>query len=91
MEANYFMGGKLVMARSLNKVMLIGHDRFTPDLIEYALGEFIKSLGISLKEFMAYGRVHPDYEQEPFCMTVLALKLTRNANAVSELYGKVSR
>jgi len=68
-----------------------GHDRFTPDLIEYALGEFIKSLGISLKEFMAYGRVHPDNEQEPFCMTVLALKLTRNANAVSELNGMVSR
>ncbi|CUS97934.1 alpha-glucan family phosphorylase [Candidatus Kryptobacter tengchongensis] len=68
-----------------------GHDRFTPDLIEYALGEFIKSLGISLKEFLAYGRIHPDNDQETFCMTVLALKLTRNANAVSELNGIVSR
>ncbi|CUT00233.1 alpha-glucan phosphorylases, partial [Candidatus Kryptobacter tengchongensis] len=43
-----------------------GHDRFTPDLIEYALGEFIKSLGISLKEFLAYGRIHPDNDQETF-------------------------
>ncbi len=68
-----------------------GHDRFSPDLIEYALGDFIKSLGMSLKEFLAYGRIHPDNEQETFCMTVLALKLSRNANAVSELNGIVSR
>ncbi|MEN3039391.1 MAG: alpha-glucan family phosphorylase, partial [Candidatus Kryptonium sp.] len=68
-----------------------GHDRFTPDLIEYALSEFIKSLGFSMKEFLAYGRIHPDNDQEPFCMTVLALKLSRNANAVSELNGIVSR
>jgi starch phosphorylase len=68
-----------------------GHDRFTPDLIEYALGDFIKSLGMSLKEFLAYGRIHPDNDQETFCMTVLALKLTRGANAVSQLNGVVSR
>lgn len=68
-----------------------GHDRFSPDLIEYALGSFIQSLGMSLKEFLSYGRIHPDNEQETFCMTVLALKLSRNANAVSELNGIVSR
>ncbi len=68
-----------------------GHDRFTPDLIEYALSGFIKSLGMSLKEFLSYGRIHPDNDQEPFCMTVLTLKLSRNANAVSELNGIVSR
>ena len=68
-----------------------GHDRFSPDLIEYALGNFIQSLGMSLKEFLAYGRIHPDNEQETFCMTVLALKLSRNANAVSELNGIISR
>ncbi len=68
-----------------------GHDRFTPDLIEYALSDFIKSLKMSLQEFLAYGRIHPDNQQELFCMTVLALKLSRNANAVSELNGIVSR
>jgi starch phosphorylase len=40
---------------------------------------------------MALGRVDPRNEQEPFCMTVLALKLSRAANAVSELHGRVSR
>jgi len=37
------------------------------------------------------GRVNPQDGQEPFCMTVLALKLSRAANGVSELHGRVSR
>jgi starch phosphorylase len=37
------------------------------------------------------GRVNPQDAQEPFCMTVLALKLSRAANAVSELHGRISR
>src|SRR5579859_7236684 len=40
---------------------------------------------------MKLGRVNPQNQQEPFCMTVLALKLSRAANAVSELHGRVSR
>jgi len=35
--------------------------------------------------------VNPQNSHEPFCMTVLALKLSRAANAVSELHGRVSR
>src|SRR4029077_9815256 len=37
------------------------------------------------------GRVNPDNNSEPFCMTVLALKLSHRANAVSSLHGQVSR
>ena len=40
---------------------------------------------------MALGRLHPENETESFCMTVLALKLSRAANGVSELHGQVSR
>ena len=40
---------------------------------------------------MALGRVDPEDAHEPFCMTVLALKLSRAANGVSELHGEVSR
>ena len=40
---------------------------------------------------MALGRVDPGNKEEPFCMTVLALKTSRSANAVSELHGHVSR
>ena len=40
---------------------------------------------------MALGRVDPKNQDEPFCMTVLALKASRAANGVSELHGQVSR
>jgi starch phosphorylase len=40
---------------------------------------------------MALGRVNPADVNEPFCMTVLALKVSRAANGVSELHGEVSR
>jgi starch phosphorylase len=68
-----------------------GHDRFSPDMMNYAGHEFSTNLKLSFKDFMALGRVNPKDEQEPFCMTVLALKCSRAANAVSELHGEVSR
>ena len=68
-----------------------GHDRFTQDLINFSLSGFVSSLGISLDDFMKFGRVNPDDQGETFCMTVLALKMSRAANAVSELNGRVSR
>ena len=40
---------------------------------------------------MGLGRVYPGDPNEPFCMTVLALKLSRHANGVSALHGSVSR
>ncbi|HYV27643.1 MAG TPA: alpha-glucan family phosphorylase, partial [Candidatus Eisenbacteria bacterium] len=68
-----------------------GHDRFSPSLIQYALTPTIRALNAPLKEFLGLGRVNPTNEDESFCMTVLALKASRSANAVSELHGQVSR
>jgi glycogen phosphorylase len=68
-----------------------GHDRFTPSLMEYGMHLFQTQLPISFAELMALGRVDPKNESEPFCMTVLALKMSRAANGVSELHGRVSR
>jgi starch phosphorylase len=68
-----------------------GHDRFTADLVDYALHKFCAQLAVPFPEVMAMGRVDPKNESEPFCMTVLALKLSRSANGVSELHGRVSR
>jgi starch phosphorylase len=68
-----------------------GHDRFSPDLMSYALQRFSGQLTTSFAEIMALGRVKPDNLTESFCMTVLALKLSRAANGVSELHGQVSR
>jgi starch phosphorylase len=68
-----------------------GHDRFSPDLMDYAMHRFRTQIPAPFGELMKLGRVNPQNAQEPFCMTVLALKLSRAANAVSELHGRVSR
>jgi len=68
-----------------------GHDRFDGGLIEEHLGPLRDGLGISFEQLMGLGRVEPQNEHEPFCMTVLGLKLSRRANAVSNLHGHVSR
>ncbi|MFM8214611.1 MAG: alpha-glucan family phosphorylase [Pirellula sp.] len=68
-----------------------GHDRFHPDLIEEHLGPLRDNLGISHEHLMSLGRVNPGDHHEPFCMTVLGLKLSRRANAVSQLHGHISR
>ncbi len=68
-----------------------GHDRFGADLIEEHLGPLREDMGLSYDDLMALGRVYPQDQNEPFCMTVLGLKGSRRANAVSDLHGNVSR
>jgi starch phosphorylase len=68
-----------------------GHDRFTPELMNYALQRYLAGQKVHFNDILGLGRVKPDDAHEPFCMTVLALKLCRAANAVSELHGQVSR
>jgi starch phosphorylase len=68
-----------------------GHDRFSPDLMNYAMQRYRTLLPMEFKQLMGLGRVNPESESEPFCMTVLALKYSRAANGVSELHGRVSR
>jgi glycogen phosphorylase len=68
-----------------------GHDRFNRDLFEYAFGQKVSELKLTIDQLMAFGRINPDDSHEPFCMTVLALKMSRSANGVSELHGHVSR
>ncbi len=68
-----------------------GHDRFWAELVEENLGIIREHLGLSYDDFLGLGRVHPHDQGEPFCMTVLALKLSRRANGVSAIHGEVSR
>ena len=68
-----------------------GHDRFEGSLVEEHLGPLRNQLGISYEQLMGLGRVEPQNEGETFCMTVIGLKLSRRANAVSSLHGHVSR
>ncbi len=68
-----------------------GHDRFNSGLIEEHLGPLREGLGISHDALMSFGRENPGHSHEDFCMTVLGLRFSRRANAVSALHGEVSR
>jgi starch phosphorylase len=68
-----------------------GHDRFDPVLVEEHLGPLRDALALGYEDFLGLGRIATDDRHETFCMTVLALKSSRRANAVSSLHGQVSR
>jgi starch phosphorylase len=68
-----------------------GHDYFPPDLMDRYAQDYIQQLGISRHDLLALGRQDPGNEGEPFCMTVLALKMASYRNGVSKLHGQVSR
>ncbi|WP_237226933.1 alpha-glucan family phosphorylase [Rubinisphaera sp. JC750] len=68
-----------------------GHDRFDGGLVDEHLGPMGDALGLDHHGLMGLGRVDPQNSHEPFCMTVLAFKTSRLANAVSNLHGVVSR
>ena len=73
----------------------LGHDRLydahaggrrsrplSRPLVEEHLGKIREALHLSYEDFMGLGRVYPADTNELFCMTVLALKLSRYANGV---------
>ena len=68
-----------------------GHDRFDAGLVEEHIGPLREALGLSKESLMGLGRENPNNTDELFCMTVLALRLSRRANAVSALHAEVSR
>jgi glycogen phosphorylase len=68
-----------------------GHDTFDRDLLEFAMHRVWPREPEMQHLLLSLGRVDPNNENEPFCMTVVALKTSGSANAVSELHGKVTR
>ncbi len=68
-----------------------GHDRFEIGLFEEKLGWLREEVGLSHRDFHGLGRVDVDNPDEPFCMTVLALKMSDRRNGVSHIHGRVSR
>ncbi|MEM7116840.1 MAG: alpha-glucan family phosphorylase [Chloroflexota bacterium] len=67
-----------------------GHDAFGFHMIEQYFSGFWDELGISRERFLGLGG-HEEEWGMAFNMTVLALKLSGQANAVSKLHGQVSR
>jgi starch phosphorylase len=60
-------------------------------LIEQTLGPAREELGLTEQDFLALGRVDREDASEPFCMTVLGLRMSERHNAVSARHGQVTR
>jgi starch phosphorylase len=67
------------------------NDVFSADLIDSFFAEYWPQLGLSREQFLALGARRPGDPWELFSMTVLALRLTRKANGVSERHGAICR
>ncbi|MGD8583936.1 MAG: alpha-glucan family phosphorylase [Chloroflexota bacterium] len=67
-----------------------GHDSFPFHMVEQYFSGFWDEIGISRQEFLDLGR-HEETWGTSFNMTVLALRLSGQANGVSKLHGEVSR
>ena len=68
-----------------------GHDYFSSELINEHLSPLRQKLGLTHEQLMALGRKNSFDQNEDFCMTILGMKLSHYANAVSSLHGKVTR
>jgi len=68
-----------------------GHDRFDAALMMRYFEGYYQGLGLSADDFLGLGRENPQNKGEPFCMTVLAIKLSGWRNGVAKLHGQVSR
>jgi len=68
-----------------------GNDVFAPQLIDHAFSAYLPQLRVDRNTIMALGRQNPNDANEPFCMTVLAIRLANVSNGVSQLHGSVSR
>ena len=68
-----------------------GNDMFEPGLVERYFRGYCSEVGITFERFLQLGRQNPNDTHEPFCMTVLALRLSSGANGVSKLHGEVAR
>lgn len=66
-----------------------GNETFNMEVLGHYLRDYIAELGIAWEQFVELGK--QDSQDQEFCMTVLALKLSSKANGVAKLHGRVSR
>jgi starch phosphorylase len=68
-----------------------GHDMFPAHLMERYLGGYVWEMREPWRRFLALGRHDATDDDEPFNMTLLALRLSGRRNGVSKLHGEISR
>ncbi|MCK6547849.1 alpha-glucan family phosphorylase [Myxococcota bacterium] len=68
-----------------------GFDVFSRDLVERYMSDYIRTVGISIDEFISLGRRDRDERRDLLNMAILAIRHSVRRNGVSQLHGKVSR
>ena len=68
-----------------------GNDYFSPEIVTKYFKKPVEELGIPFHQFMGLGRQNPRNNEESFCMTILAIRLSNFQNGVSRLHREVSR
>jgi starch phosphorylase len=68
-----------------------GFDRFDPALVDKYFREYSRSLGLTIEQFLAFGRQAPSDPGEPFNMAYLAARHSSYTNGVAKLHGVVTR
>ncbi len=68
-----------------------GNDTFSNELMQKYFSGFADEIGIPFTHLLGLGRSNSSNREEPFCMTILALRFAAWCNGVSELHSHVSR
>ncbi|MBF0171248.1 MAG: alpha-glucan family phosphorylase, partial [Nitrospinae bacterium] len=68
-----------------------GNDMFGAPLVMEYFAEYCRELRLAERHFLGLGRQNPSDDTEPFCMTVLAIRMASFCNGVSELHSEVSK
>lgn len=68
-----------------------GNDAFSPELMGKYFTEFARECKMGFDEFIQLGRPWENKAGDPFSMTILALRTSRQSNGVSAIHGRVSR
>ncbi|MDQ6938616.1 MAG: alpha-glucan family phosphorylase [Verrucomicrobiota bacterium] len=67
-----------------------GNDAFPRTMMQKYFADFAAEMGLPFDELFSFGQTRVNTD-DPFSMTILALRASRHANGVSKLHGEVSR
>jgi starch phosphorylase len=65
-----------------------GNENFPDDLVKEYFQDDVKTLGITMNEFLSYGKIKQD---RTFWLPAFAMRFSRNSNGVSKIHAQVSR
>ena len=68
-----------------------GNEGYSREEIEPVLAQFLDELGFPRERFYETGQINPGDDHEPVNITLLSLRTSRRANAVSLRHGEVAR